>query len=86
MAIERKATLLRELNDEVRRMLQRFSAEDEGEFFCECPLALCARRVALAAHEYDAIRLNGASVAAPACPYFLAQREGTTEGPRGPSP
>ena len=27
-------------------MLQRFSAEDEGEFFCECPLALCARRVA----------------------------------------
>ena len=28
-------------------MLQRFSAEDEGEFFCECPLALCARRVAL---------------------------------------
>jgi hypothetical protein len=67
MHAHRKTLLFREVNDTIDDLLHRFGAEDDGTFFCECPTALCSRRLALTPAQFDQIRRRGAFVVAPDC-------------------
>jgi hypothetical protein len=67
MQAHRKTLLFRQVNDTIDELLQRFGAEDDGSFFCECPKAACARRLALTPAQYEAIRKRGAFVVARDC-------------------
>lgn len=67
MQVHRKSLLFRQVNDTIDEVLQRFGAQDAGSFFCECPKAACARRLALTTAQYEEIRKRGAFVVAPDC-------------------
>lgn len=66
----RKTALFREVNDCIDELLHRFCAE-EADFLCECPSALCARRVPLTRREFDEIRRTGSFVVSPECARWL---------------
>jgi hypothetical protein len=63
----RKTILFRQVNETIDELLHRFGADEQARFFCECGTALCARRLALSAAEFEAIRGRGAFVVAPEC-------------------
>jgi hypothetical protein len=67
MDAKRKTILFRQANDTIDELLQRFGADEEGRFFCECGNVLCARRLAVTTAEYEAIRARGAFLVAPEC-------------------
>lgn len=63
----RKTALFREVNDSMNTLLLQFHAEEQADFFCECPLRECARRVALTRTEYDGVRRSGGFLVSPDC-------------------
>jgi hypothetical protein len=67
----RKTILFREVNDTIDKLLEQFCADEEASFLCECPSALCARRVRLTRQAYEDIRAIGAFVVAPECAHWL---------------
>ena len=67
MQANRKTILFRQVNDTIEELLHRFGAEDDASFFCECPAAACARRLALTPAQYEAIRRGGGFVVAHEC-------------------
>jgi hypothetical protein len=67
MQANRKTILFRQVNDTIDELLHRFGAEDDASFFCECPAATCARRLALTPAQYDGIRRRGGFVVAHEC-------------------
>ena len=64
---KRKTGLLREVNENMKDVLGQLEAEEPAEFFCECPLRDCSRRVSLTRAEYDAVRRTGWFLASPDC-------------------
>ena len=64
---KRKTALFKEVNDSMNELLLQFGAEDEADFFCECPERDCARRVALTRWEYEGIRRTGGFLVSPDC-------------------
>jgi hypothetical protein len=64
---KRKTALFKEVNDSMNELLLQFGAEDEADFFCECPERDCARRVPLTRWEYEGIRRTGGFLVSPAC-------------------
>ena len=64
---KRKTALFKEVNDSMNELLLQFRAEDEAEFFCECPARDCARRVPLTRWEYEGIRRTGGFLVSPDC-------------------
>ena len=71
MTGRRKTILFREVNDTIDQLLHRFCAEEEAPFLCECPSALCARRVPLTRHAFEEIRAMGGFVVSPECAHWL---------------
>ena len=67
MAAGRKTSLIRDVNDRIDIVLLRFGADETAHFFCECPSALCGRRIPLTAAEFESIRARGELVLAPGC-------------------
>jgi hypothetical protein len=63
----RKTALFREVNESMNQLLLQFHAEEQADFFCECPLRECARRVALTRSEYDGVRRSGGFLVSPDC-------------------
>jgi hypothetical protein len=63
----RKTALFREVNDSMNTLLLQFHAEEQADFFCECPLRECARRVALTRSEYEGVRRSGGFLVSPDC-------------------
>jgi hypothetical protein len=64
---KRKTALFKEVNDSMNELLLQFGAEDEADFFCECPERDCARRVPLTRWEYEGIRRTGGFLVSPEC-------------------
>lgn len=64
---KRKTALFKEVNDSMNELLLQFGAEDEADFFCECPTRDCARRVPLTRWEYEGIRRTGGFLVSPEC-------------------
>lgn len=64
---KRKTALFKEVNDSMNELLLQFGAEDEADFFCECPARECARRVPLTRWEYEGIRRTGGFLVSPEC-------------------
>ncbi len=64
---KRKTALFKEVNDSMNKLLLQFGAEDEADFFCECPARDCARRVPLTRWEYEGIRRTGGFLVSPEC-------------------
>jgi hypothetical protein len=64
---QKKTALFREVNDSMNELLLQFGAEDRADFFCECPMRDCARRVPLTRREYEAIRGSGGFLVSPEC-------------------
>jgi hypothetical protein len=64
---KRKSALFKEVNDSMNELLLQFGAEDEAEFFCECPARDCARRVPLTRWEYEGIRRTDGFLVSPYC-------------------
>ena len=67
MQANRNTILFRQVNDTIDELLNRFGAEDDASFFCECPSAACARRLALTPAQYEEIRRRGGFVVAHDC-------------------
>ena len=67
MQAHRKTLLIRQVNDTIDELLHRFGTEDDASFFCECPAAVCVRRLALTPARYEEIRRRGAFVVARDC-------------------
>jgi hypothetical protein len=64
---QRETTLLREVNESMNDLLVQFHAEEPAEFFCECPVRDCMRRVTLTRREYEGLRRTGGFLASPDC-------------------
>jgi hypothetical protein len=67
---QRKTALFREVNDSMNELLLQFEAEEQADFFCECPLRDCARRVPLTRTEYDGVRGTGGFLVSPDCRHW----------------
>jgi hypothetical protein len=63
----RKTGLFREVNENMKDVLRGLEVEEAAEFFCECPLRECSRRITLTRVEYDAVRRTGWFLASPDC-------------------
>lgn len=64
---QRETTLLREVNESMNDLLVQFQVEEPAEFFCECPVRDCMRRVTLTRREYEGARRTGGFLASPEC-------------------
>jgi hypothetical protein len=65
--VNRTTTLFREVNQSMGGLLLELQADDEADFFCECPLRDCARRVALTRTQYEEVRRSGGFLVSPEC-------------------
>lgn len=64
---DRKTGLFREVNENMKDVLRRLQAEEPADYFCECPLQDCSRRVTLTRAEYEGVRRSGGFLASPDC-------------------
>ncbi|MCW2976217.1 MAG: hypothetical protein JWM06_1498 [Actinomycetia bacterium] len=62
-----ETTLFREVNQSMNDLLVQFKAEEPAEFFCECPVRDCMRRVSLTRSEYGWVRRTGGFLVSPEC-------------------
>jgi hypothetical protein len=67
MDARRKTMLFRQVNDTIDELLNRFGANDQARFYCECGSARCAQRLELTTAEFEEIRARGAFVVSPEC-------------------
>lgn len=67
MDLGRKTVLFRAVNDCIDELLDRFGAEEEADFLCECPSARCGRRVPMTRGEFERVRARGGFVLALDC-------------------
>jgi hypothetical protein len=52
----RSQALLRELNEEIRRIADGFGVDEDLELVCECEHGECFARLSLSADDYEAVR------------------------------
>jgi hypothetical protein len=52
----RRQALFRELNEEIRRVADRFAAEEPLELVCECEHGDCFARLSVSHGEYESVR------------------------------
>jgi hypothetical protein len=64
---DRKTALFREVNESMNQLLFQFGADEQADFFCECPLRECTRRVSMTRIEYDGVRRTGGFLVSPFC-------------------
>jgi hypothetical protein len=57
--IARTESLFRDVNERIAEVAGRLGSHD-AEFVCECADAGCGERVAIALHEYEQVRSDGA--------------------------
>jgi len=68
--VNRKTPLFRVVNETMNGVLIQFDADEPAEFFCECPLRDCQRRVLLTRREYELVRATGGFLVSPECRHW----------------
>ena len=52
----RRQALFRDVNEEIRRIAERFAVDEALQLVCECGQGDCSARLSVSAEEYEAVR------------------------------